>query len=114
MPSAPPICWVVFTSALATPASSGSTPISAVLLIGDEREPHAEADEDLGRQHVADVGAVDAEPGEPAAARARRARVRSTMSARARSAAGAGSTGRRPRMIPPEKGRKAKPVFSAE
>jgi hypothetical protein len=44
---------VVLTSALATPASSGSTPIRAVLFIGHEGQSHAEAHDHLGRQeHV--------------------------------------------------------------
>ena len=48
----PPVCWVAFTSALATPASSGLTPIRAVLLMATNDEAHAEAHDDLGREHV--------------------------------------------------------------
>ena len=69
VPSDPPTCWVVLTSALATPASLGSTPIERRAAHGDEGHPHAEADEDLGREDVDEVGAVhrqSREPQEPA------------------------------------------------
>ena len=38
-PSDAPVCCVVFTIALATPASLGSTPMSAVLLSGTNAVP---------------------------------------------------------------------------
>ena len=39
VPSEPPTCWVVLTSALATPASWVGHPSSAVLLIGTKARP---------------------------------------------------------------------------
>ena len=38
-PKVPPVCWVVLTSALATPASAGFTPIRAVLLMDTKERP---------------------------------------------------------------------------
>ena len=38
-PMEPPVCCVEFTSALATPASSGLTPRSAVLLMATNDRP---------------------------------------------------------------------------
>ena len=38
-PSEPPVCWVEFTRALATPASSWPTPSRAVLLIATNDRP---------------------------------------------------------------------------
>ena len=38
-PMVPPVCWVALTSALATPASCGLTPIRAVLLMATNDRP---------------------------------------------------------------------------
>ena len=38
-PIVPPVCWVEFTRALATPASSGFTPTRAVLLMATKDMP---------------------------------------------------------------------------
>ena len=60
-PMEPPVCWVALTRALATPASSGSTPISAVLLMATNDRPMPRLMMISAGSTVHDVGRVHAE-----------------------------------------------------
>ena len=64
MPIAPPICRLVLTSPEATPASARFDSRQARDRHGDERQPHAGAAEDEGREQVPEVVAVDRQPGQ--------------------------------------------------
>ena len=72
-PSAPPICWQVLIRPDARPASCGSTPATAAIVIGTNAKPEAEGRDQRREQDVADVGAADRDLREPAAGRSRSA-----------------------------------------
>ena len=55
-PSAPPTCWEVLISPDARPASCGSTPATAAIVIGTNAKPSPNADEQRREQDVAHVG----------------------------------------------------------
>ena len=55
VPIDPPTCCIVLTSAEATPESSRATPAVAVLMAWREDHAEAQAQDEQGRQHGADI-----------------------------------------------------------
>ena len=64
-PSAPPTCWEVLISPLASPASRSATPETAAIVTGTNENPSPIAASSDGPQHVAQVAAADRHLAEP-------------------------------------------------
>jgi hypothetical protein len=64
VPTEPPICWLVLTSADAAPLSAGADSRRGRVDRRRDREPDADADEQQRREDVADVCGVQPELGE--------------------------------------------------
>ena len=65
VPIEPPTCWAVCTTALATPASSWLTPTRATLVVDMKTKPMPTAMISCAGSRVAQVGRLQAEPGQP-------------------------------------------------
>ena len=114
VPSEPPICCVVLTSALATPASRSLDPDEGGAAEGREGQAQADTHQDLLRRDVHPEIALHPDLRQPGQTRRRRSARPTVIGIRGPIRGTRPDDAPAARMMPNAKGRKASPALSAE